>query len=82
MHAVDTTILDFIGGRNKVCVIPPFQRNKDKTLVVGPYLIEGTEYYSEGTVSSMSARVYSKQLLDLYGFTDDVKLFVNKKEED
>ena len=55
---------------------------KDKTLVVGPYLIEGTEYYSEGTVSSMSARVYSKQLLDLYGFTDDVKLFVNKKEED
>ncbi len=27
MHAVDTTILDFIGGRNKVCVIPPFQRN-------------------------------------------------------
>lgn len=29
----------------------------------------------------MSARVYSKQLLDLYGVTEDVNLFVNKKEE-
>lgn len=54
---------------------------KDKSLLVSPYLIDGTEFYSEGTVSSMSARVYSKQLLDLYGVTEDVKLFVNKKEE-
>ncbi len=55
---------------------------KDKNLVVGPYKIEGSEYYSEGTVSSMTSRVYSKQLLDLFGFTDDVKLFVNKKIEE
>ncbi len=54
---------------------------KDKNLLVGPYKIEGSDYYSEGTVSSMTARVYSKQLLDLFGFTDDVKLFVSKKVE-
>lgn len=54
----------------------------DKNLLVGPYKISGSQYYSEGTVSSMSARVYAKQILDLFGFTDDVKLFVNKKTEE
>ena len=55
---------------------------KDKNLLVGPYKIEDSEYFSEGTMSSMTSRIYSKQLLDLFGFTDDVKLFVSKKVEE
>ena len=55
---------------------------KDKNLLVGPYKIEDSEYFSEGTISSMTSRIYSKQLLDLFGFTDDVKLFVSKKVEE
>ena len=55
---------------------------KDKNLLVGPYKIEGTDYYSEGTVSSMTSRTYSKQLLDLFGCTEDVRLFVTRKVDD
>ena len=76
----DNLIHKSISRRNKNGKDPII--TKDKNLVVGPYKIEGTDYYSEGTVSSMSSRVYSKQLLDLFGFTDDVKIFVNKKVEE
>lgn len=46
--------------------------------------IESTKYFSEGTISSLSSRKISKQLLDLYNITDQFEIFVKEKstEED
>ena len=39
-----------------------------------------TEYYSEGNLNHETARKYAKQLLDMYGLTDRILIFViNKK---
>lgn len=47
--------------------------------VVAPQQIGDTEYYSEGALSSSRARIYAKQLLDLYELTDQFQISVNDK---
>ncbi len=39
-------------------------------------------FYSEGCLSSGRARVYAKQILDMYRITDDVSILVERKEDD
>ena len=53
----------------------------DKTLLVEPKKIGNTDIYSEGSLSSERARVYAKQLLDIFKITDDIQIFVERREE-
>lgn len=48
----------------------------DETLVNNPMLIEGTNIYVETNLSSNRIRVYSKQLMDIYGITNDIQINV------
>ncbi len=41
--------------------------------------ISGTEYFSEGNISSNRARVYAKQLLDIFGVTDRIQISVRER---
>lgn len=54
----------------------------DNTMLVEAKRIGDTNYYSEGSLSSARARVYAKQLLDIYRITDDIKILVEKREDD
>ncbi|MCM1578456.1 MAG: DUF262 domain-containing HNH endonuclease family protein [Ruminococcus sp.] len=45
-------------------------------LLVNARRIGDTEYYVEGTISSTRARIYAKQLLDIYGITDAFQIYV------
>ena len=53
----------------------------DKTLLVEPKKIGNTDIYSEGSLSSERARVYAKQLLDIFKITDDIQILVERREE-
>lgn len=50
--------------------------SKDRNKLVGAMKIGDTVYYSEGVISSARARIYAKQLLDLYELTDDIGISV------
>ena len=39
-----------------------------------------TDYYSEGNLNHETARKYAKQLLDMYGLTDRILIFVMNKK--
>ncbi len=45
-------------------------------LLIDPKAIENSIYFSEGNISSNRARVYAKQLLDIYGITDRFQVSV------
>lgn len=45
-------------------------------LLVTAKAIENTPYYVEGTISSSRARFYAKQILDIYGITDEFQINV------
>lgn len=49
---------------------------KNKELVNAPILIEGTDIYVEANLSSNRIRVYTKQLMDIYGITNDIQINV------
>lgn len=49
------------------------------TLLVDPKPINGSIYFSEGNISSDRARVYVKQLLDIYGITDRFQISVRSR---
>lgn len=50
----------------------------DPNKLVGAKKIGDTIYYSEGTLSSARARIYAKQLLDIYGLTDCFEISVKE----
>lgn len=52
-----------------------------KELVSGKK-IAGSPYFSEGTLSSIRSREFSKQLLDIYGITDEFSIYVVDKDEE
>ena len=54
----------------------------DKSLLVEPKKIGNTDIYSEGSLSSERARVYAKQLLDIFKITNDIQILVEKKEDE
>ena len=54
----------------------------DKALLVGPIKIGNTDMYSEGVLSSGRARIYAKQLLDIFKITDDIQILIEKREEE
>lgn len=54
--------------------------SKNAHLLVEAKRIGNSEYYSEGSLSSERARVYTKQLLDLYEITDSFSIYVVSKE--
>jgi len=47
-----------------------------ENLFVTAKSIENTKYFVEGTISSTRARIYAKQLLDIYGITDAFQINV------
>lgn len=51
----------------------------DKNKFVEATIIDGTPYFSEGCLSSINARRYAKQLLDIYGITDEFEISVSGK---
>ena len=53
----------------------------DKKLLVEPKKIGNTDIYSEGSLSSERARVYAKQLLDIFKITNDIQILVERREE-
>lgn len=50
-----------------------------KNLLIEAKPIGNTSYFSEGNISSDRARVYAKQLMDIYGATDRVQISVRKR---
>ena len=48
----------------------------DKSLVNQPILIDGTNIYVEANLSSNRIRVYTKQLMDIYGITNNIQINV------
>ena len=54
--------------------------SKNSHLLVEAKKIGNSEYYSEGSLSSERARIYAKQLLDLYGITDCFSIYVVSKD--
>ena len=54
----------------------------DKSLLVEPKKIGNTDIYSEGSLSSERARIYAKQLLDIFKITNDIQILVEKKEDE
>lgn len=97
MKATETTILKFIGGEDKVFIIPPFQRNKDrksknlpefdpilsenKVFVNAGKKIGSSKYYVEGNISCSRARFFANLLLQQYGFVDSCTIKVDKKSD-
>ncbi|WP_102401261.1 hypothetical protein [Haloimpatiens massiliensis] len=49
------------------------------TLLLEAKPIGETGYFSEGVISSNRARVYAKQLMDLYGVTDRIQISVRER---
>ena len=47
-----------------------------ENLLVTAKSIEDTPYFVEGTISSSRARIYAKQILDIYGMTDEFQINV------
>lgn len=54
----------------------------NKNDLVGNKKIEGTNFFMESTLSSSRCRVYAKQLLDIYGLTDKVAIYVENENKD
>lgn len=48
-------------------------------LVIEAKQIKETGYYTEGCISGERARVYSKQIADIFGFTDNIKIVVRDR---
>ncbi len=54
----------------------------DKNLLIDPKKIGNTNIYSEGSLSSERARVYAKQLLDIFKITGDIQILVERREDE
>ena len=52
--------------------------SQDTNKLVGAKKIGDTLFYSEGTISSTRARIYAKQLLDIYGLTNCFEISVRE----
>jgi uncharacterized protein with ParB-like and HNH nuclease domain len=52
---------------------------QNSTLLLEAKPIGETGYFSEGVISSNRARVYAKQLMDLYGVTDRIQISVRER---
>lgn len=52
--------------------------SQDTNKLVGAKRIGETAFYSEGTISSTRARIYAKQLLDIYGLTECFEISVKE----
>ena len=52
--------------------------SQDMNKLVGAKRIGDTTFYSEGTISSTRARIYAKQLLDIYGLTECFEISVRE----
>ena len=52
--------------------------SQDINKLVGAKQIGNTLFYSEGTISSSRARIYAKQLLDIYGLTNCFEISVRE----
>lgn len=52
--------------------------SQDINKLVGAKKIGGTSFYSEGTICSTRARIYAKQLLDIYGLTNCFEISVRE----
>lgn len=66
------------GDNTKKCPVI----TKVSKVLVSEKKIKGTDYFSEGTLSSTRSREFSKQLLDLYGITDKFSIFVVAKDDE
>ncbi len=53
--------------------------SKNNNLLIGGIPVGESGYFSEGVISSDRARVYVKQLLDLYGLTDRFQISVRER---
>lgn len=54
---------------------PMISAEPDKLVTAVP--VRNTGYYSEGALNANRARICAKQLLDLYGMTERIQIFVN-----
>jgi uncharacterized protein with ParB-like and HNH nuclease domain len=51
----------------------------NKKLLIDAKKIGNSIYYSEGTISSQRARFYSKKIMDIFGLTDKIQIYVTEK---
>ncbi len=86
-HGIDNTLFSQIVNENKIHkstskknypLKDPIITDKSNLLIDAKAISESI-YFSEGTISSDRARFYSKQLLDLFGITDQVQISVRSR---
>jgi hypothetical protein len=53
--------------------------SSNRNLLVEPKEIEGSRYFSEGTISSSRVRVYAKKIMDFYSLTDRIQIYIKEK---
>lgn len=83
-HSFDSTLFDKIVSENTIHKATSKKNypHKDpiitaqENLLVTAKSIDDTPYFVEGTISSSRARIYAKQILDIYGMTDDFQINV------
>lgn len=84
-HEIDAAQFDSIVKENKVhkstnSKLDASRKNPvisaDKEELVNVKKIEGTDYFSESVLSSSRSREFSKQLLDLYGITEQFRIYI------
>lgn len=54
----------------------------DKNELVGSKKIDGTEFFMESALSSIRSRVFSKQVLDIYGITEKFEIYVENDDKE
>lgn len=86
-HRFEPSIFDEIVANNAIHKSTSKKNYPDKDPIItnNPQLIGDakiivdSEYFCEGCISSDRARVYAKQILDIFGITDKFQLSVRKK---
>lgn len=90
-HEIDATKFDFLVKENKIHKSTNSKSDNsrknpiisaDKKELVDVKRIAGTDYFSESVLSSSRSREFTKQLLDLYGITDQFRIYIVDKDDD
>lgn len=90
-HEVDSEKFNFVVRENKIHKSTNSKSDEsrknpfisaDKEELVNGKRIEGTDYFSESVLSSLSSRKCTKQLLDLYGITEQFRIYIVDKDDE
>lgn len=86
-YSLNSTRFDLIVKNNEVHKATSKLNAKGKdpiitdnvNLIIEAKQIKGTNYFTEGCISGERARFYSKQIADIFGFTDKIQIVVRDR---